>query len=274
MKSNINLALKSMLSGCCLLISSAGFAGTQIIMDVTAPGDKSPKQATMDIQNDLMRMETPPEADGEVQPVVIFDAKKQTMLMIDHTNKSYFKVDPQTMKQIKSRMEMMKKQMEAQMANMPAEQRAMMEKMMKERMPGMQDSDKKKVPHEVRKTSRSDSAGGYDCQVAEVYRGQKKLREMCVTKWSEIRNGDEVSSAFKGMVRMMKDFQDSVGQMGGGEDMPFTELEKLGGFPIISTESQGDSKGEVSRVVSIKDKSFDKTRFEPPKGYRLQSMMQ
>jgi len=262
--------MKSILSACCLLLSSAGFAGTQIIMDVTMPGTQSFEQVTMEIQNDLMRMENPPEKNGETPIVMIFDAKKSSMRIINPQDKSYFIIDKQAMQKIKSSMEIMLKQMQDQMVNMPAKQRAMIA----DSMPGMQNSNKEKVPHKVRKTSRSDAAGGYDCQFYEVYKGGVKLREMCVTKWSEIKNGNEVSSVFKGMMKMMEEFQESVGQMRNDDDMPFTELEQLGGFPIISIESQGDLKGQVSRVVSIEDKSFDKAHFEPPKGYRLQSIMQ
>ncbi|TQV72151.1 hypothetical protein FLL45_18190 [Aliikangiella marina] len=247
-------------------------AGTEIKMKITGP-DRSPGNSTMMIDGGKMRVDTvDPAQDDSTQ--LIFDSQTKTMIMADVNQRMYNVMDQASLAQLKARMDAAKKQMEAQLANMPPEQREMMKKMMAGRM-GMADDSAPKPTKNIVKTGKSASAAGYDCQIHEVYSGQKKLRELCVTPWGKIKNGGEIKQSLEEMNRFFSAFLDSMkGMMPADEESPFAEIEKLNGFPVIFKEFENGQLFETSTLQSISSKDLSADIFKAPKGFTKQSMME
>lgn len=254
-----------------LTLSSQVNAGTEIIMDTTGAG-QAPSQSKMLIQSGKLRMDTQETQDND-ESQLIFDDSSKTMIMVDAKQRMYTLIDKSSLNQIKSRMDAMKKQMEAQMANMPPEQREMMKKMMAGRM-GVPNQAKKPVKKVV-KTSKTGSAGGFDCHVYEVISDNKKVREFCVTGWSKIKNGAEIAKVMKSMNSFFVDFIESMSSMmPQDEESPFAEIDQLNGFPLIFKEIKNGKVIETATLKSISDKSIADDQFKAPKGFRKQDMMQ
>src|SRR4051812_4381 len=114
---------------CCSLVARAG---TVIQQEGGEIGSSKPKsKVTLYLDAGKMRFETQdPDNKGE-KSVVIFDAGKQVMWMINPTDNSYREMDKAQMDAMGAQMSKAMEQMQAQMANMPPQQRAMMEEMMK-----------------------------------------------------------------------------------------------------------------------------------------------
>ena len=115
--------------------SLAARAGTVIQQEGGEIGSKNPKsKITMYLDAGKLRVDT---QDSENKSILIFDANKQVMWMINPAENSYREMDKAQMDAMGQQMSKAMEQMQAQMANMPPEQRKMMEDMMKGKMGAM-----------------------------------------------------------------------------------------------------------------------------------------
>ena len=53
---------------------------------------------------------------------------------------------------------------------------------------------------------------------------------------------------------------------------PFSEIEKLGGYPLIITDFDSGAANERNELRSLESRSFNKSLFLPPKGFREKKM--
>lgn len=254
-----------------VLISTLSFnslAGTKIVIQ-SLEDDQINKDSTMLIQGNKLRMSYFDNSDS-TNSDIIFDHESQTMMAIDPEEKSYTVFEAVHLASVKAKMDAIKQQMETQLAKLPAEQQAMMREMMAGKM-GIGEPKTKPVKKIVR-TDNKGAAAGYDCQYVEVYSNEVKKRELCITPWSKLKNGNEVKIAMQGMMSFFEKVMDSVGQFSQDDDMPFSEINELGGFPIIYKEYKNGKITEQSKLKSIDDESISEELFVPPIGYKKQSL--
>ena len=266
MKSVITLLIGGILAIPPLLSS----AGTQVVMMVEK--GKQPTQTEIAIQDGKLRLDSREQSVDESHQM-IYDSQSDSMTIIDHQRKTYSVIDAAMMNQIKQQMEMVKKQMEAQLANMPPQQREMMKKMMQGKMPMMAGMGEK-VDRKVKATGVEKEVAGYECTVSEVSNNGKKVRELCVTPWSELKNNEDISATFKGMFGFFTRMMQSLSQMAPmAQEFPFAEIEQLGGFPVLINEFDGATVKETSKLMSIKDQDYAAKHFTPPSGYKRQEIV-
>ena len=191
------------------------------------------------------------------------------MLVINHKDKTYNRMDEAFFKEINQKMLEAKKLMDEQLAKMPPEQREMMKKMMGKMMGGAMGGEEKKNTKFV-KTSRTGKFAGYSCKITEYLINDKKRRELCIASVSDIKGANEAFVAMKGMSEMFKDLFQSISKALPmlTDANPFHEIEKLDGFPIAITEFEKNKPGKSDELVSIESKSFAKNFFSPPSGYK------
>jgi|GEM_PF-803625 len=262
------------------LTSQLALAGTQLLMSNQQASDAA-TTTEIAIQNGKLRLEDS-DSNKRDRQLMIYDSATDSMMVINHNEKSYTIIDANTMNQIQQEMAQVKKQMEEQLANLPPEQRAMVEKMMQGKMmqgkmPMMSDpqaESKPKPKAQVNSTGKSTSISGFDCEFVEVTTSGEKKREMCVTDWGNLDNDKEVAAAFKGMIgffdRMFQSMRKIAPMM---EEMPFSEIEQIGGFPVQIKEFSGEQVKAVSKLLSVKSHDYSAQDFEPPKDYRKKELM-
>ena len=113
-----------------LLSGSTVIAGTQAIMQGDGSGKNSNDTTQISVEGTLLRIDNT----GSDGSQVIFDTAKKEMLMIDHKERSFMRMNKAYLDNVKKQMEVAFKQMDAQMAKMPQAQREMMKKMMGNKM--------------------------------------------------------------------------------------------------------------------------------------------
>jgi len=241
---------------------SSAFAGTQLVMNEIKNGKTTGETVTISVEGDMLRMDS---IDGKEASQVIFNRVKKLMLIIDHEEKEYTKMDEAQIDKMVKKMEEAKKEMDAQLAKMPAAQRDMMKSM----MGGMMTETKKSVIKLV-KTSRTDKAAGASCKITELFVDGKKTQEFCVTATSNFKGSDKVLASMKGMSDMFQKLYDSMSKFLPGVDQvnPFNEISKLNGLPIIVIDFEKGKAVGRSELVSVDSKSFDKSFFKAPKNYK------
>ncbi len=193
------------------------------------------------------------------------------MLIVDHAGKVYFVMDQQTMSGMADQMNLVMQQMRAQLKNMPPERRAMVEKMMKSRGSiGVQAQPLRPVA-EVTRTGESDTVNGYPCVKYEVTRGGQKVRELWVTDWDNVEGGDEA------VVAMAKFGEELLSAASGSvpfklPETPFVEIDKMNGFPVSTRSFDNGRLTNETTLRSSRRQAIDPAAFEPPSGYRKQTM--
>lgn len=148
---------------------------------------------------------------------------------------------------------------------------------MKERMQGGVQGDEGTEP--VLKRAGSGEVNGYPCVKYDVYKGDEKVRQHCVTPWGKIPGGDEMRNAMLGMADFMdlmaESFSNKSGFAGGQvqfERNVFEQLRKLDGFPVQTIDYRDGEVVGGSSLRSSKKQNIDPAQFEPPSGYKRQSM--
>jgi len=147
---------------------------------------------------------------------------------------------------------------------------------MKGKMPTMQDT---KHIEPVLKKAGSGNVSGYACTKYEVYKDSEKVRDLCVTSWSNIEAGSEIQSTLLKMANFMEDLTKSLSSgpnFGGStadfEKSVFKQISKLNGFPVQTIDYSNGSVTGITTFKSSKKTSLDSSAFEPPAGYEKQEM--
>jgi hypothetical protein len=253
-----------------LLLCSRAFAGIVITVE-NREFDSNPPSTEMSrlsIDGHKMRIDQK-IVENVPNETSIFRGDQDRLLDIDHANKRYRVMDKQSMKEAAGQMSQAMKQMEAQMATMPPEQRKMLESMMKGRMPQQRPKRPVRPETEVKKTRSRDTIGGYPCLSYEVCRGGRKVREIWATDWRKVGVEKGSLDVFKDMARFQWEMFASMrdNPMVGAQEEPFSEYERIDGFPILTRDYQGSRVTEEVIFKSVKEKELDASIFDPPAGY-------
>jgi len=252
-------------------------AGVVYEIEVTDHEQSPPKSESIQAAVEGRHLKMGIASGGEGKPgEMIFRGDRREMIVVDHDDRSYHVMDPETIQKLAGQVNGAMSQMQEALKNVPEDKRAMIEKMMKERMPS-QAAAPTRPKSELRKTGERGDKNGYPCVKYEVLRGGRKIREMWVTDWDNVEGGDEMVGAFEDMADFFQELMDAIpdfGQGGGaGGDPVFEHMKELGGFPVVTEEfdENGNKTGE-SALRSSRRQTIDPTEFEPPSGYKRRSM--
>ncbi|MFQ5963913.1 MAG: DUF4412 domain-containing protein [Candidatus Scalinduaceae bacterium] len=252
------------------LICSNSFAGVIITTENRGLEGTPPEITTSKIYIEGKKMRIDTNASQTMSGhSMIYRGDLNLIWNIDEDRKKYIEMDKNTVDAMGSQISQAMKQMQESMAQMPPEQRKMMESMMKGTMPQMQP---KKATTMIENTGKKDKINGYSCTWYDVLLNGEKVREMCVSNLSEIGIKKETLNVFKDMSRFFSGITEAMksSPMSQMNENPFSEFEKLEGYPIIVRRYKGSTVIEESSFKSIEHKKINKTFFEIPSGYTKQ----
>ncbi|HSG32610.1 MAG TPA: DUF4412 domain-containing protein [Thermodesulfobacteriota bacterium] len=256
-----------------LLLTVNSFSDAVVNMEYKDNLSNTVNNNTNSFKGSDMRMDFY-EGGDEVTAAMIFKGDKNEMINLDHKAKKYFVMDKQTLLGLATQMNAAMAELEKQMANMSPEEKAMMEKMMKGKMPSM-NQEQKVEP--VLKKAGTGEVSGYTCTKYEVYKGSEKVRELCITNWSNIEGGTEIKNSILSMTNFMdelsKTMSESSGFMANTADFEknvFNEINKLNGFPVQTIDYTSGEVTGISTFKSSKKTNLEASVFNPPAGYKLE----
>ena len=218
----------------------------------TEPADKIFAQGTK------IRM----EPSGANQAIIF---RNEELLIINHSDKTYYRMDRESLEALSKQMDAAMQQMEAQLANMPAEQRAMMEKMMKGRMGG------EELPKPEMKAEGVEQVGEYSCEKYALYRGDQKTLEVLSAPASEVGDAGQAMEAFQAMAKFSSEVLSSFrkGPLAGLAENPLEAMDQIDGFPVLSRAFENGVAVSETILKSAEGQDLADDLFEAPKGYRL-----
>ncbi|MEM1091735.1 MAG: DUF4412 domain-containing protein [Pseudomonadota bacterium] len=248
----------------CAALAAAGIAlsGTAAFADTTIvyanSEDGAIENGKTEIANGKIRMSAP---GGE--GFAIFDSTNGQFIAINQDDRSYMVMGKEQVQKIADMQKQVMAQMEQQLAALPASQRAQMKKMMSSMMPKMAGEAK---PRSYERTGESRKIAGYDCEVIEVYAGDSKSSEQCVTTAKELDIPEEDYAAVRGMMTFVQDLANSFGQMSDGV-LDFGEPGK-DEIPVQYTHYDPRMGTSTGQLKSVSHDDIDPLVFEIPDGYK------
>jgi len=265
-----------------LLAALPVIAGVVFEIEVTDHGESSAQVSSIEAMVEGNNLKMDLSSFSDTQGELIFLGDSREMLVLDHQNKSYHRMDEAMIQGLASQLQQAQKMMEEALKNVPEEQRAMVEEMMKKNMPdaagvaaGESGSDTAKGS-EVVKTSERAEKNGYPSVKYEMHFGGGRTSELWVTDWKNVEGGSEVFGAFEGLAEFVREMVDSMPafvQRMSAADASFAHLNELGGFPVLTREFAEDGTlTSETTLHSAKRQAIEAGAFEPPAGYRQQAL--
>lgn len=244
------------------------FAG--VVVEMVSKDLRSNRQNPPDkayAQGGMLRIE--PYQEGGAAIAMIF--RDDALLILNHQDKSYFRMDQQTVAQLSSQISEAMQQMQEQLKNLPPEQRALMEQMLKGRMPdGMSMGGSAQGPALRIEPAGSERVEQYSCEMYEVYRGQEKTQEICVVSVNQLGALGQVMDSFRTMARFTKKLVEStrMGTLANMTHHPFQILDEIEGFPVLTRHFENGQPTHEVLFRSATEQNLGDDLFSVPIGYR------
>ena len=229
---------------------------------------------------------------GKPTAAWIMDLEAQTLTSVDYEQRSaatgtvreYAEALRGAMQAMGDQMAEAMKQMQEALKEMPPEQRQMMEQMMRQSMPGggaaapAPSAEACREPKvEVRPTGQTARIAGFPATRYDIFEDEKFTEELWVSKaitaWREIdpkkleRFGQEMAKALEGLPGCGR----SRARQAGAD--PYDPAWKLAaeGYAVRSVD-HGAAGGAVVEVVKAESRSVPAAEFQPPAGFKRQSL--
>jgi hypothetical protein len=247
-------------------------AGVVVDIEHREVGEETGTSGRLFLDKGLLKMVSNTKAENE--PELIYQGSQARMLIIDHSQKSYMSIDAAMMQQLADRMAGVQAQMEQALSQLPPEQRQAAEQMMKQRMPaGMPGADSKPIDLRVVALDGKQQKNGKSCKGYEVNIDGALKSRIWATDWKNVEIGPEDFTAFADMAAFFQKLMQSIPMMATQNTTElFSGLHEIDGFPIVV---EGIADGVVESTTVFGEPRREKlagSTFEPPTGYKEQSM--
>lgn len=195
----------------------------------------------------------------------IYDSGKNHFTIVDFGNKNYYIMDKalvdkqvRLMKEIRQQMQ---QNMQAQLQQLPEGQRQMMQ----QRMDAMMNPPKP-PPLKISNTGKTQSINGINCKGFDVFRGQQKVREVCVAETTAIKMAKNDYKSLRSMFAYMKDMAETMAKQTpgsiGDEGAMMADME---GIPV---EMRDLRQNYVSRLEGVSNEEISPQLFAVPAGFQ------
>jgi hypothetical protein len=262
--------------------------GAVFKIEVTDHSQSPPRveETEVQVEGKMLKMTVPSKKGND--GAMIYRGDRGEMIIVDDKNRSYMVFDEAMVEEMGRKMEEAREAMknmqipEEVLKRMPKEQREEMEKMMKGRLgeqPGGM-GDMERPRREYRKTDERATMEGYPCVKYEVFLNDEKVQELWVTDWDNVEGGEELRAAFEDMAAFFEKMTAAVGKslfgeeggfLGEGND-PLGGFMEVDGFPVVTRDFDDGDLDSEAVLKSARRRTIDPAEFEPPSGYKRQSM--
>jgi hypothetical protein len=245
----------------------AGAQGILFVQKETRGGQTS----TDEVQLDKSHMRADASDNGR-KNVVIYDATRQVVSIVDMANKSYREVTKADMDQLKGQMDSAMAQLQEQLKNVPPQQRAAIEQMMRARggLPGGA-SPAASAPKVQYRAAGSDRVGQWTCTKYEGYTGAQKTAEVCAVDPKDLG----LTPADFDIARQLAEFMKSLAPGAADRILTFGKAEEQGfaGVPVRHISYQNGQVDSTTELSEVKHTAFPASTFEVPAGFHKEALV-
>ena len=256
---NIVIKRTALVGVLCVAAGTAQAADGLLIVQKTTSGTGAPQTNQVQIDATRMRAESTGPTGGK--QIVMFDATKQVLTMVDPDRKTYTEITKAEMEALGGQMASAMAQMQEQMKNMPPEQRAQIDAMMKGRGIGAPGT----APKTVYKKTGTDTVGKWTCVKYEGYTGAEKTSEVCTVDpkalgfaASDFEVSKQMAAFFKKIIPGMADQMFTIGS---------AEEQGFSGVPVRQTITVA-GRQVTTEMTEVSRQAFPASVFQVPAGYQ------
>ena len=208
---------------------------------------------------------------SEESTSVVYRADLDQAWVLDHRDRSFFRVSRAAMEDLSRRMGEAKAELGARLEAMSPELRAAMERTLGTTLGGPEPA--KPVALSVRKTGREERVSGVRCAELELRRGEEILAVVCSADWKSaavepetLRPIQKLGPFVRSILSVTSVFRDVAVR---ADDLDVLDaIGRLDGVPVrIQVLDTGRPIREIT-VTSIERRSFAGNTFEIPAGYQ------
>lgn len=202
---------------------------------------------------------------------MIYRSEKKEMIAMDHAAREYYVIDQATMDRMAAQVRSAMEQTEAALEAMSPEKRALAEQMIQR---SLSTDAETVVDYDLVASGEGDEIAGFDCRYYDVMQKGRKIRDLCVTPWSEIAEGKQAAQAMMELGDFLENMRKAFSGAGGLEAMDrqqemFAYMEELGGYPVLSRDYDASGRVESeSRLEVARSEKINASLFDPPPGYQ------
>ncbi|MEM7244805.1 MAG: hypothetical protein AAF533_05645 [Acidobacteriota bacterium] len=195
---------------------------------------------------------------------MLFDATSRTLTAIDHSRRSFTRIDQKTAQQAQTMMGAL----DRELARLPEDQRAMAKDAMRRHLnSGAVRGGQLLASPKLINTGASQKWEGYSCERWEERRGHHLIREYLVAPWSELGFSKLEVVTLQEFNKLLTSFSKLSPFMSASAGNPVGDLEAFDGFPVRTKVFQGSKVTEETSVFSAQQAKVAPGFDAIPKGY-------
>jgi len=249
------------LSGLLLASSGNAMAGTLITLDQSV-GGAPPKPQFMYIEPEKLRM-TSPESD------MIYRGDQSKVWIIRTREHSYIELTPESMAQMRARMDASVAELRQRMATMSPDDRKQAEAFLASRGVGPNAAATAQVSYE--KAGDEKKIGAWKCTPYRVTMNGGAPSDFCIASLSDLGLTRDDLKPFVGFGAFMSQMGGTGAQRSPMAAFNFDEMRKLigyDGFPVQTAHKSPDGAHDVeTTLISVQHQDAPAGSFDPPAGY-------
>jgi hypothetical protein len=257
---------------------AVGGAGVVVEMETREAGVEGAvlSRGLLWVQGDRLRFDPVVDADGKAPQSILFLASEQRMLSIDHTHQWYGEMNPVLLQAVKAQLADALKEVERQLAQIPDEQRAAVEARIREQL---SPSGQALPEREIQRTEDKRQLGTYPVVRYVVLEDGEKVRDIWVTEWSNVPEGEELRQGFEAMEGFVRQMVTTLAELPRMEsliqrmgDNMLKELTSLPGLPVLSVGYENGQAVKELAVTAVKKTTVAPEELAPPADYSSRNM--
>lgn len=242
-----------------LLFSMLANAGVKLEFDNYESGNKEDVETSIAIFTpDNLKIES---RSGDSFVSILFDAKKDKMIIVNHSEKNYIVFTKEMIKNLAIQVSSMLETMKQQFANLPEAQRKQMEKMMEGQLGGMN------VVYTVEKTGETQKINNWNTTKYNL----KANDDLKTQIWAAPISSLGVSMADMAVMEKFSNFSaELMKAVPSAQKDPFSAIyQELKGLPVMTINNTSNM---VNELKSVKEYSYLESDFQIPSNYSEQKM--
>jgi|GEM_PF-1956918 len=251
-----------------LVLSQAASAG--VVLTVQTKGahpEAKPNTGTMSISGKKVRIEQPGPMGKNM--VMVFRADKNEMHQFDETNKIDQVVDQASVKAMAQQLDQMEKMIEAQIQSAPPQQQKAMREMMAQQKKMREKPTAKTTVHP---SSEKRTLLGKTCKRFDIKKDGKLVRTMYVAPKGSFAGEKEAMVGLEAISTMMAQLTKDL--PGSQQELPFGQLQKMGGVPLLIVEFNDDKEVARQTITAVTQQKLSASTFEAPAGFKRQTLIE
>ena len=258
-----------------VLAAQSAQAGLEFVIETRSFEFTTPRieRSTILAEGISLKMESK-DAQTGAPDTMIYRGDTRQMMVVDHQQRSYMIIDKQFADQMVRQLQQMSGQMKGLLDSVPPEQRALIDQMAKNQP--QQNGQLARPQVGVRSTGQQAQVYGYPCQLFVVTSDRRKVRDVWVTNWNNIKGSRNLETTFSSMSdftsELLSAFPVQAQNQAPMHDNAFATISKMGGFPVASREYRPDGSIESeSALRSATYRQISQQEFQQPAGYQQDS---